>query len=39
MPELENKKEPKDRKFFYDILNTLQDGVVDKMVYHATLAR
>jgi len=40
MPELKRKKkEPKDRAFFFNILNTLSDRVVDKMVYHAEEAR
>ena len=35
MPELETKKEPKDRKFFFNMLNTLKPNVVDKMVHNA----
>ena len=35
MPELEEKKEPQDRTFFFNVLNTLDNGIVDKMVYHA----
>ena len=35
MPELKKKRRPKDRAFFYNILNTLQENVVNKMVYNA----
>ena len=35
MPELETKKEPKDRKNFFNMLNTLKPRIVDKMVDHA----
>ena len=35
MPELETKKVPKDRKFFFDMLNTLKPHVVDRMVHNA----
>ena len=35
MPELEKKKVPKDRKNFFDMLNTLKPRVVDKMVDNA----
>ena len=39
MPELEYKTEPKDRSFFFNILNTLQVDIVDKMVFNAEKAR
>ena len=34
-PELEFKKNPKDRDFFYNILNTLKSGCMDQIVHHA----
>ena len=39
MPELKSSKFPKDRKFFFNILNTLKPRVVDKMIYNAKEAR
>jgi len=35
MPELETKKEPKDRKKIFDMLNTPKPNVVDKLVNNA----
>ena len=39
MPELKKSKIPKDRKFFFNVLNTLKPRVVDKMIYNAKEAR
>ena len=39
MPELKKSKIPKDRKFFFDVLNTLKPNVVTKMVFNAKEAR
>ena len=39
MPELVEKKEPQDRSFFFNVLNTLKDGIVDKMVFNAEKER
>ena len=36
-PELKYKSSPKDRDFFYNILNTLWPKIVEKLVYNATL--
>ena len=38
-PELEYKNKPKDREFFYNILNTITKGSVEKLVYNAHLSR
>ena len=38
-PELKHKKNPKDRKFFFNILNTLKNDFVHKIVYNAHKAR
>ena len=38
-PELKDKKRPKDREFFYNILNTLIPKCVDRMVYNALVKR
>ena len=35
MPEIKIRDKPKDREFFYNILNTLESNVVEKMVYRA----
>ena len=35
MPELVTKKEPKDRTFFFNMLNTLKPHVVERMVHNA----
>ena len=32
LPELETKKIPKDREFFFNILNTINPGIVERMV-------
>ena len=34
-PELEYKSQPKDRDFFFNILNTIENQVVETMVYNA----
>ena len=39
MPELKKSKIPKDRKFFFDVLNTLKPNIVNKMVFNAKEAR
>ena len=39
MPELKKSKIPKDRKFFFNVLNTLKPRVVDKMIFNANEAR
>ena len=31
-PELKDRDNPKDRKFFYNVLNTIRKGFVDKIV-------
>ena len=38
-PEIKDKKSPKDRTFFYNILNTIKKGYVDQIVMNAVLAR
>ena len=38
-PELQYKDEPKDREFFFNVLNTLEPNCVDKMVRNARLNR
>ena len=38
-PELKDKKRPKDREFFYNILNTLIPKCVDRMVYNSIVKR
>ena len=34
-PEIKYRNKPKDRGFFFNILNTLKEGIVDKLVYNA----
>ena len=38
-PELKDKKRPKDREFFFNILNTLIPKCVDRMGYNALVDR
>ena len=38
-PELQYKDEPKDREFFFNVLNTLEPNCVDKMVRNTRLNR
>ena len=39
IPELGEKSEPQDRSFFFNILNTLDKDVVDKMVFNTVKVR
>ena len=39
MPELKKSKIPKDRKFFFNVFNTLKPNIVNKMVFNAKEAR
>ena len=36
-PELKHKDKPKDRDFFFNVLNTMKEGTIDKIVYNARL--
>ena len=38
-PELGKYENPKDREFFYNILNTIKPNIVEKIVYYAKIAR
>ena len=38
-PELKNNKPPKDRTFFFNVLNTLKHKCMDSIVYNAIVAR
>ena len=38
-PELKYKDKPKDRDFFFNVLNTMKEGTIDKIVYNARLQR
>ena len=38
-PEIRERKRPKDRTFFYNVLNTIKKGFVDNIVMNAVLAR
>ena len=38
-PELEYKEHPKDRDFFFNVLNTIKPECVTKIVYNATMMR
>ena len=38
-PELEYKEHPKDRDFFFNVLNTLIPNCVTKMLYNANINR
>ena len=38
-PELEYKDEPKDREYFFNLLNTLEPNCIDKMMRNARLNR
>ena len=38
-PELQYKEEPKDRDFFFNVLNTLKPNSVTRMLYHANMNR
>jgi len=38
-PELEYKDEPKDREYFFNVLNTLEPNCIDKMMRNARLNR
>ena len=39
LPELEFKDEPKDREFFFNVLNTLESNCIDRIIRNARLIR
>ena len=38
-PELKYKGKPKDREFFFNILNTVKPGIVDRLVFNSVKKR
>ena len=38
-PEIKERNCPKDRTFFYNVLNTIKKGYVDNIVMNAVVAR
>ena len=38
-PEIKYTNKPKDREFFFNILNTLKEALVDKLVFNAIKSR
>ena len=38
-PEIKHTNKPKDREFFFNILNTLKEDLVDKLVFNAIKSR